>query len=586
MEWWEGLWLNEGFATWMENFATHHLFPQWSIWDQFVYSDVNSALSLDSLLSSHPIEVQVERAEEVDEIFDAISYSKGSVVVRLLEDYLGIDTFTKGIQAYIHRFQYKNATTDDLWAQLQTTSKQPVKEMMERWTKHVGFPLLTLSEGKQTGDAITYEVTQQRFLVTGVMKDDDTLWFVPVSFIVSGHDKPLCKQILRERRGMLKLEGVGELKALQWVKINPLQTGPYRVHYPPSMLAQFRAAMMKGGAGLAASDRLGLQTDLFALARAGIIKTTDVLEFIESYVDEEAYVVWADLLGNLTEVADLIKLKDDLYDLFSAFMRRLIHRLIRKVGWDTRPSDDHCAALLRARALAAGVKYGDESVKAEAQRRFALYMKAVEAKDEEAAKKALPADLRAAAYSCVVQYGDQEAYEALLRLKGMTDLQEEKVRCLHALGATTDTALIDRTLDYAFSPNVRGQDAPSFILRMAANRKATHTTWEYVKRHWSTILDRFGGTTGLSRIVGLVSNFSSEDKAQEVEEFFKSHQAPAAGQAVKQSIETSEPPQLSSSQPLAPSLRGCCEVMVTHCLLLCACDLCQAEVERVVPREG
>ena len=270
MEWrWEGLWLNEGFATWMENFATHHLFPNGSIWDQFVYSDVNSALSLDSLLSSHPIEVQVERAEDVDEIFDAISYSKGSVVVRLLEDYLGIDTFTAGIQHYIHHFQYKNATTDDLWAQLEATSKQPVKDMMERWTKHVGFPLLTLSEGKQSGDAITYDVTQQRFLVTGVMKEDDTVWFVPVSFIVSGHKDPVCKQILKERRGHLKLEGVGDLKSLQWVKINPFQTGPYRVQYPPSMLAQFRAAIVKGGAGLSASDRLGLQTDLVRVGASG-----------------------------------------------------------------------------------------------------------------------------------------------------------------------------------------------------------------------------------------------------------------------------------------------------------------------------
>ena len=378
MEWWEGLWLNEGFATWMETFAVERLFPHWAIWDQFVYNDVNSALALDSLVSSHPIEVQVERAEEVDEIFDAISYSKGSVVVRLLEDYLGIDTFTKGIQQYIQHFQYKNATTEDLWTQLQATSKKPVREMMERWTKHVGFPLLTLKEGKDEGGSIVFEATQQRFLVSGVMKEDDTVWFVPVSFIVSGHDKPLSKQIFRERTGQLKLDGVGSVKDLKWVKINPYQTGPYRVHYPTAMLAQFRAALVGGGEGLSPSDRLGLQTDLFALARAGIIPTVDVLSFIEAYEEEEAFVVWADLLGNLSELADVIKLQDDLYEMYSAFVRKLIRKLIGKVGWETRPNDDHCASLLRARALSAGVKYGDESVKAEAQRRFAVYIKAVE----------------------------------------------------------------------------------------------------------------------------------------------------------------------------------------------------------------
>ena len=290
----------------MENFATDRLFPDWALWDQFVYSDVNAALALDSLLSSHPIEVQVERAEDVDEIFDAISYSKGSVVVRLLEDFLGNDTFTKGIQSYIHRFAYGNATTDDLWAQLEATSGKPVKEMMERWTKHVGFPLLTLTEGRQEAqDVIIYGVTQQRFLVTGVAKDDDTLWYVPISFLVGGGKggkDPIGKQVLRERTGQLRLEGVGPLQQLSWVKINPFQTGPYRVRYPPSMLAQFRAAITKGGEGLTASDRLGLQTDLFALARAGIIRTAEVLEFVESYVDEEAFVVWADLLGNLGEL--------------------------------------------------------------------------------------------------------------------------------------------------------------------------------------------------------------------------------------------------------------------------------------------
>ena len=369
----------EGFATWMENFATDHLYPDWHLWDQFVYSDVNEALSLDSLESSHPIEVTVERAEDVDEIFDAISYSKGSVVVRLLEDYLGADTFRAGIREYIRHFAYKNATTEDLWAQLQKTSNKPVREMMERWTKHVGFPLLTLTEAKEEDGSIVYGVTQRRFLINGVDEKDDTLWFVPVSFLTSHAKGPVSKQILRERDGHLRLDGAGRLAELKWVKINPYQTGPYRVHYPASMLQQFKEAIGRGGEGLTASDRLGLQSDLFALARAGIIRTAAVLEFIECYREEEAFVVWADLLGNLAEVADLLKLRDDLYTPYCAFVRRLIERIIAKVGWEQKASDDHCAALLRARVLGAGVKYKDEGIKAEAQKRFAEYVKSVHA---------------------------------------------------------------------------------------------------------------------------------------------------------------------------------------------------------------
>ena len=527
----------------MENFATDRLFPDWALWDQFVYSDVNAALSLDSLLSSHPIEVQVERAEDVDEIFDAISYSKGSVVVRLLEDFLGNDTFTKGIQQYVKHFAYGNAKTDDLWAQLQAVSGKPVKEMMERWTKHVGFPLLTLTEGKQeANDVIVYGVTQQRFLVTGVAKDDDTLWYVPISFLVGGGKggkEPVGKQVLREKTGQLRLEGVGALQELSWVKINPFQTGPYRVQYPPSMRAQFRAAIQKGGEGMTASDRLGLQTDLFALARAGIVKTDEVLEFVEAYVDEGAFVVWADLLGNLGELGDVLKMQGEVYEQYRAFVRRLIARLIERVGWEGKKTDDHCASMLRARAIGAGVKYGNESVKVEAQKRFAAYFTAVQAKDADAGKKVLPADLRGSTYACVVEHGGKEGYEQLLQLQKLTDLQEERLRCLHALGATTEPALITRSLDYAFSPAVRSGDAPSFIGRLASNPKATQLVWEYMKTHWDKIIERFGGTTGLSRMVGVVSHFSDEAKAKEVEAFFNSHPAQGAQQAIKQAIETS-----------------------------------------------
>ena len=536
MGWWEGLWLNEGFATWMENFATDWLFKDWRIWDQFVYSDVNYALQLDSLLSSHPIEVPVERAEDVDEIFDAISYSKGSVVVRLLEGYLGIDEFQKGIQKYIGTFEYRNANTADLWAQLESSSGKPVKEIMEGWTKQVGFPLLTLSEGRQDGKAVVFDVTQRRFLVNGVKEDDETLWCVPITFLTSESKEAVSRQLLRERKGQLRLESSTPLSALEWTKINAFQTGFYRVLYPASMRAAFRTAIASGKSTMTPADRLGLASDLFACARAALVPIAEVLEFVQVYETDEEYVVWADVISNLDDVGDILK-HTDMYDDFSAYVRSLIKQIVGKVGWEKRPSDDHCASLLRTRVLSAGGRYGDESVKAEAERRFEVYLKAVKAKDANAAKL-LPADLRSLVYSSVVKYGGVSAYESLLELGKLTDLHEEKIRCLQALAAARDSALTDRSLEYGFSSAVRSQDAPSFIAALAGNRLAAHRVWQYVQQNWQKVLDRYGGTTGLSRFVGIVDNFSDDKVGDDAERFFKEKGAPGAQQAVKQSLES------------------------------------------------
>jgi len=536
MGWWDGLWLNEGFATWMENFATDHLYPDWRMWDQFVYSDVNYALQLDSLLSSHPIEVPVERAEDVDEIFDAISYSKGSIVVRLLEGYLSIDEFQKGIQKYIGAFEYRNANTADLWAQLEASSKKPVKEMMEGWTKQVGFPLLTLSEGRQDGKAIVFDVEQRRFLVNGVKQDDETVWFVPISFLTPDSKEPVAKQLLKERKGQLKLETSTPLSSLKWTKINAQQTGFYRVHYPASMRSAFRDAIKSGNSTLTPADRLGLASDLFALARAALVPIVEVLEFVQAYTDENEYVVWADVLANLDDVADILK-HTDMFDDYSTYVRSLIKTIVGKVGWDKKQTDDHCAALLRSRVLNAGVKYGDESVKAEAQKRFDAYYKAKQAKDKDAAKL-LPADIRSLVYQSVVKYGGESGYQSLQELAKLSDLHEEQIRCLQALAAAPDPKLTDKSLQHAFSDDIRSQDAPSFISALASNRHASQRVWQYVQDNWKKVLDRYGGTTGLGRIVGIVDNFSDDKVGDEAEKFFKEKTAPGAQQAVKQSIES------------------------------------------------
>ena len=163
MEWWTDLWLNEGFATWVGWLAVDHLFPYWNTWEQFVIGETCHALNLDGLKSSHPIQVEVNKASEIDEIFDAISYSKGASVIRMLANYLGEDVFQTGLRAYLKSHMYGNAKTADLWSALAKTSGKPVAAVMDSWTKQMGYPVLKVSRN----DALDVVVEQSRFLSSG-----------------------------------------------------------------------------------------------------------------------------------------------------------------------------------------------------------------------------------------------------------------------------------------------------------------------------------------------------------------------------------------------------------------------------------
>jgi len=180
MDWWEGLWLNEGFATWMSWYSAERFYPDWKVWEGYVTDNLQSALGLDSLRSSHPIEVPVKRADEINQIFDAISYSKGSCVIRMISKYLGEETFMKGIQNYLKKHAYGNTRTEDLWAALTDASGKDVTRVADIWTKHVGHPVVSVTEDASNN---TIHVKQNRFLRTADVKPDE-------DDIVPSHSRP------------------------------------------------------------------------------------------------------------------------------------------------------------------------------------------------------------------------------------------------------------------------------------------------------------------------------------------------------------------------------------------------------------
>ena len=245
MDWWNELWLNEGFATWVGWLATDHIHPDWNVWPQFISEGMQTAFALDSLRSSHPIEVPVKDALDVNQIFDSISYLKGSSIIRMLAAHLGQDTFLKGVGNYLKAHAYGNAKTNDLWSALSQASGQDVNTLMDPWIKKIGFPVLTVTE-----EPSQLDLKQSRYLSTGDVKpeDDSTTWWVPLGLEGKAGTKEVTPIALMKKEDIVM--DVDD----SFYKINKETAGFYRTIYPPARLAKLGSQTGR----LSISDKIGM----------------------------------------------------------------------------------------------------------------------------------------------------------------------------------------------------------------------------------------------------------------------------------------------------------------------------------------
>ena len=291
MDFWDGLWLNEGFATWMSWYSCNKFYPEWKVWQSYVTDNLASALSLDSLRSSHPIEVPVKRADEINQIFDAISYSKGSCVLRMISKYLGEDVFMEGIRRYLKKHAYGNTQTRDLWAALSDVSGKPVEKVMDVWTRNVGYPVVTVTENT---DAKSINVKQNRFLRTGDVKPEEDQTLFPVFLGLRTMDGVNEELTLSER------EQTFEVPSLDFFKVNADHSGIYRTSYTQDRIEKLGQAAKDGL--LTVEDRAGMIADVGALAAPGYSKTSSVLSLLKGFTAETEFVVWSEMLSRLAAI--------------------------------------------------------------------------------------------------------------------------------------------------------------------------------------------------------------------------------------------------------------------------------------------
>ncbi len=527
MAWWNDLWLNESFASWMGDKAVDNLFPDWEMWTQFLMADTNSALSLDGLANSHPIEQEVRNPAEIGELFDAISYSKGASIIRMLEQFLGPEVFQEGLHQYLTKHMYGNARTQDLWDALGESSGQPVTAVMDTWVKQTGYPVLDVQVSRDD-DGTDVTVSQNRFLyedIVGRKETDETLWRVPVSMRTASDAQPVTS-LMEEPRHTSRVEPASYGSSDEWVKVNPYHTGFYRTKYPPEELAKLTAPIR--GLVLPPADRLGIQNDTYALTRAGHIPATDFLTLAEAYDNETDASVCADLAANLGSL-DALLWDEPFSGGYQALARGIFRPIARRSGWDARPGEGHLDALLRGTALAQLGNYGDEETLEEAGTRFTGYLED---------RTSVHPDIRSVVLGLAAKRGDGSTYDSMWDLRKRATMEEEKVRLLGALGSFERPELLEETLRRSLSDEVRVHETINVLATVASNRSGRDLAWEFLKDNWGELYRRYGeGGFGVMRLVSITSRFTTPEKREDVERFFKDNPVPAAERTIRQSLE-------------------------------------------------
>ncbi|KAI9813916.1 MAG: hypothetical protein M1832_006063 [Thelocarpon impressellum] len=502
MDWWSELWLNEGFATWVGWLAIDHLYPEWDVWAQFTES-TQAAFQLDSLRGSHPIEVPVTDALDIEQIFDHISYLKGSSVIRMLSGHLGVDTFLLGVSNYLKAHAYGNATTNDLWTALSEASGQDVPAFMDDWIRKIGFPVLTVAEEPgQIG------VKQSRFLSTGDVKpeEDQTIWWIPLGLKTASDRSDATPAALTAKDETIR--GIDD----SFYKLNADQNSFYRTNYPPARLAKLGASRDK----LSVEDRIGLIGDAAALAVSGHGTTAGLLSFVETFTDERNYLVWQQIITSLANVRSVFAEDDDVTAGLKRFTLKLVTQATDKLGWQFRADEDFLTGQLRALLISAAADAGHPGVISEAQARFERYESGQD-------KAAVHPSLRLPIFRIVVAEGGQGPYDAIKKEYFSTTSVDGTEICLQALGRTREPELAQDFLAFLFSDAVATQDKISGGVSLAANPKARLALWEYIKSNWGAVHGKLSANAAvLDRFLkqGL-SKFSSHEVEKDIARFFE-----------------------------------------------------------------
>ncbi|MGA9391988.1 MAG: M1 family metallopeptidase [Candidatus Sulfotelmatobacter sp.] len=519
MKWWDDVWLNEGFATWMSSKPLESWKPEWNLNLDDV-SETDATLNTDSLANTRPIHQAANTPAQIQELFDGIAYGKAAGVLRMLESYLGEETFRAGVNAYIQRHQYANATAGDFWDAQTKTSKKPVAQIMPTFVQQAGVPIIDV-KAQCSGNSTAVTLEQRRFYYDRekFQAQNDQLWEVPLCMKDSaGNGAAQCK-LLTKRSESFTMPGCSS-----WVLGNAGATGYYRVGYQPDAV---RSLASDAESKLSPAERIALQTDIWASIRVGREPVGDYLALAQGLGSDRNGAVVQNVLERLHYIGEYLVTDND-RESYRVWLRQYLSPILKNVGWEPKPGEGDEQKTLRNRVFyALGYDARDPVALAQARKLADRALGNPASVDRGLAKSAL----RLAALD-----GDEAFYDKLLAALKNAKSPEEYYMTLFALPRFGDPKLLQRTLDYAISPDVRSQDALELIGSVMQNPAGEKLAWDFVLAHWSAV-QKAGGPFASAEIVGDTSSFCDTRMRDRVTDFFKAHQIEAAERTYRQSIE-------------------------------------------------
>lgn len=505
MKWWNDIWLNEGFAQFMENIGTNQVEKSWDIMDQFVIDNNHNALSLDSKINSHPISVPVKNPGEISALFDGISYSKGASVIRMMRDFIGDSSFLDGLAAYLKKHKYQNAESDDLWESLSaaTHNEINVKKIMDTWILQMGYPLITVKRDQKHRNILVF--TQERFLtdvvgnVTLKPSPFNYRWEVPLTYYFQ-HDRVLRRRWFSTADKSIEVPCSHDLG---WIKVNVNEKGFYRVNYDTDNWNSLANQLKTDHMQLSNADRANLLNDVFVLANTGKIGFAQALDLTRYLYTEKGYVPFKSGLSALNSIGKLL-INRPAYSFYEFYIRQQITPLVDELGW--KDSGTHLDKFLRKLVLQNAVSCNISRAVETGKHMYSQWM---------IKNMSIPANLLSLVFESGIKYGGEAEWNYMFSKYMSTINPAEKNSFMYALTKSSELKILERYLKLTLDDKyVRSQNTPQVISMIARNTVGTKLVRNFVKGNWERLLKRC--KTHIGDIISAV--FSSGRTKQELTE--------------------------------------------------------------------
>ncbi|XP_070763184.1 alanyl (membrane) aminopeptidase-like b [Enoplosus armatus] len=528
MKWWNEIWLNEGFATYMSYFAVDDVEPTFKIKDTLVLSDLHTAFEEDALASSHPLSPppeDVQETFEIVEMFDAITYAKGGFVLRMLADVVEERVFNKGIKMYLSEFRYKNTDQNDLWEYIEKAVKEDgghtkVATVMEPWTKQIGYPVVTIN-------TTNGEVYQKHFLFND-STESSLWWYVPIRVMSNTSGSSFFW--LETSATVTKDELIS--KSGEWILANVNCTGYYRVNYNPENWQRLLTQLETNPHRIPPMNRGQLVDDAFNLARAKLVNVTLALNSTRFLRNERGYLPWESAVRNL-EYFVLMFDRSEVYGPMQVYLREQVkglYNFFRNATDNSEVPKDHSLQHNQINAIQVACSNGLPECLAMATKMFADWMNNTNTNH-------IPPNLRSVIYCQAVAAGGKTEWEfAWNKFQSSSDTSERD-QLREALSCTKKVWLLNRYLEYTLNPEkIRLMDVASTINYIAKNVAGQALAWNFIRAHWEYV--SLGD--GAMLIMGVTSRFSTQFELEELERFATDYDLGPATRAVYQAIEQTQ----------------------------------------------